>query len=308
MTTNAIMFHHFHDDNHLSSQGSISSQEFRSLLHFVGIKNILPAKEWLHQVKEGLIADKICLTFDDGLRCQYDVAFPVMLELGLTAFWFAHTGPMTGLKDTLEIYRHFRTVAFNSMEQFYVAFDQACLNSPLATRVTAGLMGFDPKTYLSQYSFYTVGDRRFRYLRDRVLGPKNYEIIMDTMIAAKGFDITKLNDKIWLTMDHLRQLHADGHVLGLHSHNHPTCMTNLPPEKQEEEYITNARYLRGVTNAKPEVIAYPCNSYNAETLKFIARMGVQVGFRSDKVSPSDCILEIPRTDHIEIIQQMASMT
>ena len=95
IAAHGIMFHHFRNREHPSGQGAISADEFRALVEDVGIERILPAREWFRRAVEGTLNEQDrCLSFDDGLRCQYDVAFPVMRELGLTAFWFPYTGPL----------------------------------------------------------------------------------------------------------------------------------------------------------------------------------------------------------------------
>ena len=88
-----IMFHHFHDDkNHLRGQGSISKDDFVNLLKFIGKENILNAEDFLNRLKEKKLKENnICLTFDDCLKCQFDIAFPVMEDLNIKAFFFIYS-------------------------------------------------------------------------------------------------------------------------------------------------------------------------------------------------------------------------
>ena len=80
------MFHHFHNDKiHKRGQGSISKNDFYKLIKFLGRKNILNAHEFLLRFKEKRLKNKnLCLTFDDALRCQYDIALPVLEDLNIT--------------------------------------------------------------------------------------------------------------------------------------------------------------------------------------------------------------------------------
>ena len=93
-----VMFHHFFDARHPAGQGAISAGQLADLIAFLGRDRILPAAEWQRQAEAGTLApDALCLTFDDNLRCQYDVALPVLRDEGLTAFWFVCTfGSRTG--------------------------------------------------------------------------------------------------------------------------------------------------------------------------------------------------------------------
>ena len=85
-----IMFHHFHDNKiHKKSQGSISSDDFYKLIKFIGRNNILDAQEFLNRLKENKLQPKnICLTFDDAIRGQHDVALPILEELNIKSFFY----------------------------------------------------------------------------------------------------------------------------------------------------------------------------------------------------------------------------
>src|SRR4051812_45501260 len=116
MLPHGVMFHHFHDATHPAGQGSISAGQLRHMIESIGPARILPAREFLWRAQhKTLRPTDICLTFDDNLRCQYDVALPVLREFGLTAFWFVYTSVLQGNVESLEIYRHFRMTQFVSV-------------------------------------------------------------------------------------------------------------------------------------------------------------------------------------------------
>jgi hypothetical protein len=82
MVAHGVMFHHFHDDRHRRGQGSISAEQLVELIEHLGRNDILPAQEWMRRAAVGALTDTdTCLTFDDALRCQYDVALPVLRDL-----------------------------------------------------------------------------------------------------------------------------------------------------------------------------------------------------------------------------------
>ena len=75
-----IMFHHFYDNKiHIKSQGAISKNDLIKLIKFIGRKNILDADKFIVRYKENkLNKTDICLTFDDSLKCQYDISLPIL--------------------------------------------------------------------------------------------------------------------------------------------------------------------------------------------------------------------------------------
>ena len=119
------------------------------------------------------------------MRCQYEIALPVLDALELTAIWFVYTSPLEGVAERLELYRQFRNVAFDSVGAFYDAF-YAQARETDGEEADLALHDLRPEDYLAQYPFYSAADRSFRFVRDEILGPARYNAVMDALIAAKG--------------------------------------------------------------------------------------------------------------------------
>lgn len=308
MRPHGIMFHHLWDDHHPRAQGAVSANDLRRLLEFLGPEKILPAHEWLRRAIGGNLRPwDVCLTFDDTLRCQYDVAVPVLRHYGLTAFFFVYTSVLRGNPERLEIYRHFRTTAFANVDDFYAAFFRAVGASAHAVDVVRQLDGFDAGTYLAGFPFYTRADRTFRYVRDEVLGPAKYFAVMDRMMADARVDIGQVAAGLWMTEDHVRELHGEGHVIGLHSDTHPTRLGEISPAGQEREYQTNFDELTRICGEPPVAMSHPCNSYNPHTLRILRKLGIKLGFRANMAEGRFGELEWPREDHANLMQRMGGI-
>ena len=284
----------------------MSAEQLADMIHHLGPDRIVPASEWVSRASVGDLAeDQICLTFDDNLRCQHDVALPVLRDFGLTAFWFISTSVMEGVLQRLEIYRAFRILCFDETNDFYEEFFRTVALSECAEEVEDALAGFQCDSYLSEHAFYSEADRRFRYVRDEVLGARRYEHIMDSLIASKGIELDELATGLWMNGEHVRDLHQSGHVIGLHTHTHPTRVAYLPPQDQFREYRENHSRLTTLLGEPPVAMSHPCNSYNAETLAILRKLGVKVGFRSNMNGGGPhSELEYPREDHAHILREM----
>jgi peptidoglycan/xylan/chitin deacetylase (PgdA/CDA1 family) len=248
----------------------------------------------------------VCLTFDDNLLCQYEVAEPILRQHGLTAFWFVYTSVCQGKLERLEIYRHFRSTQYTSVTDFYAAFFQAIDQSAHGEVVRRRLAEFEPGKYLSPFPFYTDVDRKFRFVRDEVLGPVAYNQVMDQLMADAGTDPQEMARGLWMTDNHLQSLHRQGHVIGLHSHTHPTRMERLAIDAQRDEYRRNFDHLRSVLGESPEAMSHPCNSYNRNTVTVLRELGIRLGFRANMQTPGGSELEYPREDHANLITAMAA--
>jgi len=307
MTAHGIMFHHFHGQGHPKGQGAISADDLARLLDHVGLADILPAEEWLHRAEEGTLGDSdVCLTFDDSLLCQYDIAYPVLKQLGLTAFWFVYSSVFEGNAEPLEIHRYFRTTSFSSIDEFYEQFHLA-VNARFPEILTRAMEGFVPESYLPMFPIYTRNDRIFRYLRDDVLGKEGFNALMQAMMDEKNVDTREIAKRLWMTDDQLRRLAQEGHVIGLHSHTHPTRMASLPAAEQEHEYRNNHSHVQRVVGVSPVAMSHPCNSYGPETLEILRGLGVRLGFRATMAEgPPPSPLEFPRKDHSNIMRELSA--
>jgi len=269
-----IMFHHFHGGGYPVQQGSVGADELERMIEEAG-KDLVSADKWL--TGRGII----CLSFDDMLKSQFEIALPVLRHYKLTAFWFVNTSGLEGNTKLPELYRMFRC-GFSTMEKFYAAFEKEMVAVGIVDGIDNALREYDEDTYLKDFPFYTAADKKFRYLRDMVVKDKYYNI-MDAMIESHGFKLEY--DSTWMSGSDLNNLAADGHVIGLHSHNHPTTLGTLPIENQLEEYRKNvaslSRTLSCSETAVKRSMSHPCNSYTQATLGILCGMRIDMGFRSN---------------------------
>jgi peptidoglycan/xylan/chitin deacetylase (PgdA/CDA1 family) len=305
MLPHGIMFHHLHGGPHRAGQGSIAADELYALIEFLGRERVLPAREWFDRATRGTLKRRdVCLTFDDNLRCQFDVARPVLKELGLTGFWFVATSALDGGGPEIEIHRAFRERHFSSVDDFYAAFFWAVQRSIYGSQVERGLMDFNPKSFLSAFSFYSDSDRKFRFIRDELLGSERYREIMQALMASVGANPGELARDLWMDATCIRALHAEGHIIGLHTHTHPTRVAYLPAAEQEREYRDNYMTLMQLLGEPPQTMSHPCNSYSDVTLAILRKLGIRVGFRADLRCSGHDDLEFPRDDHVNVLRRM----
>lgn len=301
MFAHGLMFHHFHDDQHPKGQGAIDRTRFERILDAYG-ERILSANEWLARSKDGTLAsDSVCLTFDDALKCQIDVALPVLSERGLTAFWFVYSSVFEGNVEPLEIFRYFRTVAFKDFDHFCDAFMDAA-RAGFGSSLSNGLEGVELERYLSEFPFYSRNDRLYRFVRDRILTTEEYDAVLRSMMETAGFDQIAAKSNLWMTDTDLRNLTTNEHVVGLHSYTHPIRIEALEPETQRHEYDRNYQHIARVAGVRPRAMSHPCNSYNSDTIAILDSLGIQIGFCSNMSrGPAKSRLEIPREDHANIM-------
>ena len=309
-----IMFHHFHDDNlHKKSQGSINKDDFYKILKFIGRENILDAKDFFSRFKENKLKEKnVCLTFDDATKCQYDIALPVLEDLKIKSFFFIYSSLFKGELTLLEVYRYFRMNYFNNIDEFYNSFYQV-LDKDLKTFFEDN--NDKIKATKIKFPHYSIEDTKFRLVRDIFLTKSHYEETMFLMLKEKQFNYKDFFKKLFFQKDDLIRLDSLGHLVGLHSHNHPTLLEKLNYDEQKDEYEKCLSSISNILDKPKNEIKYmshPSGSYNNDTLEILKELRIELGFKQimtiepekgmKKVNNS--FLEIARQDHAEIYKRM----
>src|SRR3989338_6154423 len=158
-----IMFHHFHNERHSVGQGSLSQEDFEEILNFIGIQRIVDPFEWLRRLEANkLSGEHVCLTFDDGLLCQFDIALPVLQRYDLKAFWFVYSSVFEGEVEMLEVYRRFRSQYFQDVDDFYELFFTKILDSEFSAKVRGALDPLLIKAQMETFPFYSLNDVKYR--------------------------------------------------------------------------------------------------------------------------------------------------
>ena len=307
-----IMFHHFHDDGiHSKGQGSIGQDDLLKLINFIGRNNILDADIFLEKFKNNSLKEnQVCLTFDDAIKCQIDIALPILEELKIKSFFFVYTSIFEGKPDNLEIFRYFRNNFFNHVDEFYNDFYKV-LDQDL--NYFFNLNKNEIKNRKLKFPFYSIEDIKFRLVRNIFLTKSQYEITIFKMFEEKKFEYKKMYKSLFFGKDDLKMIDKLGHVVGLHSHNHPTLLEKLKYDEQKNEYSKNLSVISDILDKPKNSISsmsHPCGSYNQDTLDILAELGIEIGFKNlmviekekDMQNINNSSLEIARQDHAKILK------
>ena len=305
-TSHSVMFHHFHNEKHIPSQGSLNQSDLKKMIDWLN-KNytLLNASEFKTKFQNGTLrGTDICLSFDDGLKSQYDIAFPILKRLGIQAYFFVYTSVYSDDPDPLEIFRYFRNFDFENINEFYELFFEEVKNINYESFLEQNSK-YLKLNYLSEFPFYSENDKWFRYIRDQYLSNEKYNQIMYELMLKRNFNLNLAKENLWMTEEDILNTVSNGHLIGLHSHSHPTQMSKLSEAQQSYEYQTNYDHLTNLIGKPITMMSHPCGDYNETTLKILRKMNIQIGFRSNMsetkiISP----LEIPREDHTNVFKEM----
>ena len=121
--------------------------------------------------------------------------------------------------------------------------------------------------------------------------------------------------KLFFDKKDLVNLYNNDHIIGLHSHSHPTLLEKLSYEDQEKEYQKNLQVLASILDQPKNKflsMSHPNGSYNDDTLNILKKIGIKIGFKQimklekekKMQSINNSFLEIAREDHSNILKEI----
>lgn len=296
-----IMCHYFHDNKKYKKvQGSIDINKVEKI--FLDVKyNVISVDKYMRKLESGQLKEnEICFTFDDGLKEQYELAYRLLKKYNVRGLFNINTLPLVGEVDKLELYRYYRNYCCKNLEDFYEKFFNQ-VKIFLKSKYEEICLNLDFNKYLEKSKFYTYSDRKFRYFRDEIL-KENYINIMDILIKNE-INIKYDNLNLWMNEQELKELSREGHLIGLHTHSHPTNLDKLTYEIQKNEFKKNKEILEAITKKQVEIVAYPCGKYNDETFKIMKELKIKYGLAATTFEKLENRLLLKRIDIADFIKE-----
>jgi peptidoglycan/xylan/chitin deacetylase (PgdA/CDA1 family) len=215
---------------------------------------------------------RVLITFDDGYRDNYELAFPLLRKHGLSATFFLATGFLDG--------------------------SRASWWDEIAWMVHRASEGDGGRTALSDDVLPTNGtllppgislemadrDAAMAALttRYKVLPDDEGERFLNELAEALGCRRCGTSDAecLWMTWEMARELHTAGMSIGGHTVSHPV-LARLSGERQREEVTVCARRLREELGVEMRWFAYPVgdrDTFTPLTQEILSDCGVDLAF------------------------------
>ncbi|MGA7704337.1 MAG: polysaccharide deacetylase family protein [Solirubrobacteraceae bacterium] len=204
---------------------------------------------------------RVLLTFDDGYRDNYEVAYPLLRRHGLTATFFLATGfidrPRVAWWDELAwMVRRARADALRADEWLpeELALSEAASQKTIATLVAR---------------YKSLPNDRAQTFLDHV---------------ATGTGSGRCNgdeaETLWMTWEMAREMRDGGMSIGGHTVTHPV-LSQLPRQAQEQEIAQCASRLARKLAEPMRWFAYPVGgpgTFTQDTQRILSEHGVQLAF------------------------------
>ncbi|MGE5611971.1 MAG: polysaccharide deacetylase family protein [Bacillota bacterium] len=202
----------------------------------------------------------VLITFDDGYRDNYELAFPILKSHGVGATFFIATGfidrPRLAWWD--EIAWMVRTSSRTSLPSSQWLPSPVVFEEPDRKRAIDKLLSL------------------YKALPGHLTAAYLEHLAEATGTGRCNLDMTNT----WMTWDMLREMKAAGMWIGGHTANHP-ILAGLPPDQQEQEIARCRERIETELHQPMKWFSYPRgkpDAFNDITRRCLKQQGVELAF------------------------------
>jgi peptidoglycan/xylan/chitin deacetylase (PgdA/CDA1 family) len=216
-------------------------------------------------VKETRSRCRVLITFDDGYRDNYEIAYPILRSHGVQGMFFVATS-MVGSS----------TVPW---------WDKIAwlMNTAQRRRFTIHLAGErgTPAALLVDIEKNGLHNSLQSVLRAYKLpGNSDPDRFMRELAEAAGSEAMPAAKRRFMSWDEVREMISGGMAIGSHTQSH-AVLSQLAPEHQLEELSGSRTILKEQLDVEAEVLAYPVghrDSFSSETQRLAREAGYRGAF------------------------------
>lgn len=227
------------------------------------------------------LPDTSCLiTFDDGLKTQYDNAVPILKKLGVPAIFFINTLPLRRRRACLVHKIHYLLIALPPemfLDEIKKVHQDIC-GEPL----DMSIINQDKARQINIYD--TSAAASLKYVLNSYLMPELANQIIDKIFYRYYADEEKFCRELYINQEQIALLNkSDLFSIGLHTESHVN-LSYVNKETAGKEIVDNYDYLSKELGIKEiRSITYPYGQispedYKEKIEKVAAGLGLVYGF------------------------------
>lgn len=222
---------------------------------------------------KALPGPSVLLTFDDGLVDHAWTARNILDPMGLKAFFFVCSRPLTEGR-ALAVHKVHYLRATTEPNQFRAELLAVLPDTWRSRRLT----GMESEAAARTYIYDSREHAEIKYLLNFLLPDDVVDEATSAMLAARGINERTFCRETYMDEAALRALELDGHRIGAHTHDHRP-VTRLG-EAEERLMELNVSTIAAATGRSPAWISYPYGrdwALPADCADFCRRHGFSIG-------------------------------
>ena len=267
-------YHYIREDFSAPHQSifGLTPKQFRSQLEDLSKHgSFISRDELLKLGEEPLEKSHILITFDDGLKEQYELAKPVLDEMGIPFIFFINSSNFEERKVSLVHKIHLLRSIIASEE----------LLEELEKNFSEKLTIEERELAQKHYNYDNRATAELKYLLNLKIPAAEQKPFIDPLFQKK-FEEEKIVQELYFDEQMLQNLDRQ-QVLGSHSHHH-VALGQLKQEEVRRELEKSQAFFKRRFGKPSEVISYPFGSYAASSgiSEEVANAGFKLGFTMER--------------------------
>ena len=203
-------------------------------------------------IAKGTIPEKaVVITFDDGYKDNYEVAFPILKKYNAPATIFLATGPIEQKKlfwwdlvNYVLFHTDMKSIDINDMGSYQLGSEE--------DKTKAGL---------------NIQEKL------KKMDNSKKEFIIDELINLTGVNIPeKLGKKYVLSWNEIKRMNKSGIEFGSHTVTHP-ILTNVSLDEAKWEIVNSKNCIEENLGTDVKSFAYPNGDFNDEISSLVESLG-----------------------------------
>ena len=202
---------------------------------------------------KGLEANRVLITFDDGLKEQMNLAVPILNRMGIPAIFFANSASFTEKRVESVHKIHLVRSIISPKDLLHMA------DNHLPEMTPAELSEIRAKG-IEHYKYDTEDTAELKYLLNFILEKTQLQEFIDHAFQM-AFNEVEVNEELYMSIDDITKLAHQGQ-LGSHGHTHvPMGLQDLSTKRKE--IVGSAEIFKDLTGRQPIGFSYPYGSLNS---------------------------------------------
>lgn len=221
--------------------------------------DIVSLDEACERIKNPTGRQFVAITFDDGFRDNYEIAYPLLKRMGVPFTVFVASGFIDWTVDL-----------------WWAALERIIRNrTELSVELRGRVRQFDCGTVSKKFAVFN----ELTHWLTAVLSEDEQRETIRAMAAADDLDLRELNAELAMTWNEVKALTDDPLVtIGAHTVDH-YALSRLDADRVREEITGGADRLEKMTGVRPEHFAYPYGGRSAAGPRDF-KIAAEAGFKS----------------------------
>ncbi len=240
---------------------SATAEQFDAVIAFLKLRFRFATLEEAVRLASGAapLGDRVLLTFDDGYRDNYTLAYPILRSHGVPAAFFLPTAFVgTGLLPWWDAIAF--VVKKSRKRQFQLSYPETAnfdLEAEGAEREVVRV--------LKLFKQPTMDD------------PERFISTLEQVCEVRR---PGQAERLFLNWEEAREMQGHGMEFGSHTHTHP-ILSKLPFQEQKDELLLSRQILERELGRPVDAFAYPVglrNTFSQSTVEALKQSGYQAAF------------------------------